>query len=359
MNPFSYATISSDVVFGPGALAKLPAELARLGFSRALVLTTPEQRDQAEALRTLLGSTMAGAFTDARMHVPIETAKAGVIAARACMADCTIGFGGGSTIGLGKAIALDLGLPQIAVDTTYAGSSRTSIYGLTEGGVKRTGSAPGVMPRLVIYDPVLTYTLPARTTAASGMNAMAHCIEALYSQQRNPITTIIATEGLRELGWAIPRAVDAPNDLDARTRALYGAFLAGTALGTVGMALHHKLCHTLGGSFDLPHAETHSIVLAHVVRYNEVAAAPEMALAARAFGSEDAAQTLFAMLSRMKLPTSLRELGLPASALDRAADLATQNPYYNPRPIDRPSIRALLDDAYHGRLAPRATGYAG
>ncbi len=353
LSSFTYNTLQSDVVFGPGALARLPAELDRLGFRRALLLTTPEQAGEVARLGALLGSRLVGAFTEARMHVPVATASAARTRARELHADCTVAFGGGSTIGLGKALALDPGIPQVAVDTTYAGSSRTPIWGLTENGRKTTGTDARVLPRLTLFDPELTFTLPARVTAASGLNAMAHCVEALYSEQANPVTALVAEEGLRALGASLPRAVREPQNVEARTGALYGAFLAGTALGSVGMALHHKLCHTLGGSFDLPHAETHAAVLAHVVRYNEKHAPEAIAAVARALGTDDAAARLFALLTELELPTSLRELGLAETALDSAADLATQRPYFNPRPVDRASIRGLLGDAFAGRLAPR------
>ena len=364
MRPFSLRTLPSEVVFGDGALARLPEVLDRLGLGRALLLTTPGQRHQVEALSTLLGARLAGAFTEARMHVPVATVAAGRAAARAVGADCTVAFGGGSTIGLGKALSLDPGLPQVAIDTTYAGSSRTAIWGLTEAGPagsrKVTGVDERVLPRAVIYDPRLTHALPPRATAASGLNAMAHCLEALYARDENPVTSLLAEEGLRALGQALPRATRDPGDAAARSDALYGAFLAGTALGTVGMALHHKLCHVLGGSFDLPHAETHAVVLPHVVRFNEAHAAPAMARAARALGTDDAAARLFALLGELGLPRSLADLGLREEALDRAAQLATSNPYWNPRPVvagDAASfaaVRGLLADAFAGRLAPRA-----
>ena len=350
--PFTYETLQAGVVFGPGVLSRLPLELERLGFQRALVLTTPEQAHETVRLERLLGARMVGAFAQARMHVPVATANAARARARELDADCTVAFGGGSTIGLGKALALEPGIPQVAVDTTYAGSSRTPIWGLTENGRKTIGTDARVMPRLTIFDPELTFTLPARVTAASGLNAMAHCVEALYSEQANPVTALIAEEGLRALGLSIPRAVVQPQDLEARTGALYGAFLAGTALGSVGMALHHKLCHTLGGRFDLPHAETHAVVLPHVVRYNERHAPGATAAVARALHTEDAAARLFALLDELKLPTCLRELGLAQKDLDEAADLATQRPYFNPRPVDRASIRRLLGDAFSGVLAP-------
>ena len=352
LSTFTFATQLAEVVFGAGTLVRLPAELDRLGLRRALVLTTPEQKQRATELTALLGERMVGAFTEARMHVPMDTVRDGRRMARELAADCTVAFGGGSTIGLGKAISLDPGIPQITVDTTYAGSSRTPIWGITENGVKTTGNDPRVLPRLVIFDPVLTYTLPPRATASSGLNAMAHAVEALYSKDANPIVDLMAEESLRALGSALPRAVKDPLDPAARTEALYGAFLAGSALGAVGMALHHKLCHTLGGTFDLPHAETHAAVLPHVVRYNERHAPEAIGRVARALGTEDAAGHLRELLRELGLPQSLRELGLAEADLDRAADLATERPYFNPRPVDRTSIRQLLGDAYAGRLAP-------
>jgi maleylacetate reductase len=358
LTTFTYATQLAEVVFGAGSLTRLPAELDRLGLRRALVVTTPEQSARATELQVLLGERMVGAFTEARMHVPIATARAGRERAKELGADCTVAFGGGSTIGLGKAIALDPGIPQVAIDTTYAGSSRTPIWGITEDGQKKTGNDPRVLPRLVIFDPLLTYTLPPRITAASGLNAMAHAVEALYSPDANPIVDLMAEESLRALGAAIPRAVLSPEDHEARSLAHYGAFLAGSALGAVGMALHHKLCHTLGGSFDLPHAETHAAILPHVVRYNERHAPEAIAAVARALGTDDAAARLFALLAELKLPMSLRELGLSEADLDKAADLATQRAYFNPRPVDRASVRRLLGEAFAGRLAegrPRRT----
>lgn len=349
--PFTFATQLAEVIFGEGTLARLPAELDRLQLRRALVLTTPEQKERAGDLQALLGERMVGAFTDARMHVPIETARAGRDLARELHADCTVAFGGGSTIGLGKALALDPGIPQIAIDTTYAGSSRTPVWGITENDVKKTGSDPRVLPRLVIFDPLLTHSLPPRVTAASGLNAMAHAVESLYSRERNPIVALMAEESLRALGSSLSRAVTSPHDPAARALAHYGAFLAGSALGAVGMALHHKLCHTLGGSFALPHAETHAVVLPHVVRYNQDHAPEAIAAVARALGTDDAAGRLFALLAELGLPVSLRELGLAEQDLDRAADLATERPYFNPRPPDRRSIRQLLGNAFSGHLA--------
>jgi maleylacetate reductase len=226
----------------------------------------------------------------------------------------------------------------------------TPIWGLTEGGMKRTGRDMKVLPRLVIYDPELTLTLPAAIAGPSGMNAVAHCVEALYSETANPIVSLMAEEGIRALAASLPKVVSRPNDLEARTTALYGAWLAGAALGSVGMALHHKLCHTLGGSFNLPHAETHTVVLPYATAYNRTAAPEAMQRTARALADgADPAMALHELAKRLGAPTALKDIGMKAADLDRAAELATQNPYYNPRPVTREGIRALLDDAYHGR----------
>jgi maleylacetate reductase len=186
-------------------------------------------------------------------------------------------------------------------------------------------------------------------SATSGMNSIAHCVEALYAQEANPIISMLAEEGIRAFAESLPVVVEEPGNLAARSRALYGAWLGGVSLGSVGVALHHKLCHTLGGSFNLPHAETHTVVLPHAVAYNSSAAGEAVGRVARALGATSAARALYDLASAMGAPTSLAALGLRESDLDRAADLAVQNPYYNPRPITRDAICALLRDAFEGR----------
>src|SRR5690606_33529878 len=209
-----------------------------------------------------------GIFAKAAMHVPIEVAREAREEARRLHADCYVAIGGGSTIGLGKAIALETSLPVVAIPTTYAGSEMTTILGITEAGQKKTLLDRRVLPRVVIYDPKLTLGLPARIGGPSGMNAIAHAVEALYAENANPVVSLMAEEGIRALARSLPVVVKTPSDIEARSGALYGAWLCGVALGAVGMALHHKLCHVLGGSFNLPHAETHTIVLAHAAAYN-------------------------------------------------------------------------------------------
>lgn len=357
---FEHVGLPSWVVFGAGTLERLPEIVERAGITRALVLATPEQGEDARRIAKRMGALAVGVFDEARMHVPVETAAAARGEARRLHADGTVAFGGGSTTGLAKAIALEDGLPIVAVPTTYAGSEMTPIWGLTEGDRKRTGRDPRVLPRAVIYDPTLTLTLPPAVSGPSGMNAIAHCVEALYAENANPITSLMAEEGVRALGKSLPLVVRAPQELAARSEALYGAWLAGAALGTVGMALHHKLCHTLGGSFGLPHAETHTVVLPHATAYNREAAPRAMERIGRALGKGDAAGGLWDLAGAVGAKRALRDLGLREDQLDQAAELATTNPYYNPRPVTREGIRRLLQDAWEGtrpaspaHLAPR------
>lgn len=349
MLAFTFQGLPSRVVFGAGSLDRLPDEVARLGCAKALVLSTPEQRATAEDAARRLGDRAAGIYPEAVMHVPVEVARAARDAARRTGADCCVAVGGGSTVGLGKAIALEFGLPIVAVPTTYAGSEMTPIWGLTEGAVKRTGRDIKVLPRTVIYDPLLTLTLPPALSATSGMNAIAHSVEALYAEDANPIVSLMAEESITALAEALPSIVARPHDLEARARAQYGCWLAGYALGSVGMALHHKLCHTLGGTFNLPHAEVHTIVLPHAVAYNRAAAPDAMTRIARALGARDAAAGLYDLAARLGARLRLAEIGMPAEGLDRAAELATTNPYFNPRPVTRDGVRALLQDAFDGR----------
>jgi len=349
LRQFIYTALPARVVFGVGSLAQLPAELDRLGAKRALLLSTPEQADAVRQVAAALGSRAAGVYDKAAMHVPLEIAEDARRVARELQADVGITVGGGSTTGLGKAIALTSSLPIVAVPTTYAGSEMTPIYGLTEGGMKKTGRDVRVLPRTVIYDPALTFSLPAALSAASGMNAIAHCVEAMYAQDANPVISMMAEEGIRALAAALPVIVREPRNHKARSEALYGAWLAGISLGSAGMALHHKLCHTLGGTWNLPHAETHAIVLPHAARYNRDAAPEAMARIARALGTEDAPTGLFDLEVKLGLKMKLADLGMKAADLERAADLATQSPYPNPAPVEKAAVRALLEAAYTGR----------
>jgi maleylacetate reductase len=349
MHSFIYNALPARIVFGQGTINQVADEVSRLNCRRALILSTPQQQRDAERLASHLGGFAAGVFAGAVMHTPVDVTEQAMRLLRELDSDCTIALGGGSTIGLGKAIALRTDLPQIVIPTTYAGSEATPILGETEGGRKTTQRSLKVLPEVIIYDVDLTLTLPPGLTATSGMNAMAHAVEALYAENANPVISLLAEQAIAMLASALPRIVRNPRDRDARSDALYGAWACGTCLGAVGMALHHKLCHVLGGSFGLPHAETHTVVLPHAAAFNASAAPEAMARVARALGVREAAQGLFELAGKLGAPRSLREIGMSDGGLDHAADLAVASPYWNPRPIERAAIRALLQDAYDGR----------
>jgi len=346
---FTYTGLPARVVFGSGTLGQVRSEAERLNMTRALVLTTPEQIAHGRTVVERLGERAVGGFHRAAMHTPIEITRAALDAVRELAADGVIAIGGGSTIGLGKAIAVRTGLPQLAIPTTYAGSEMTPILGETESGQKTTRSSPAILPETVIYDVELTLGLPVAMSATSGINAIAHAVEALYTRDANPITSLMAEQGIAALAGALPKIAAAPRDRGARTDALYGAWLCGACLGAVGMALHHKLCHVLGGAFQLPHAETHTVVLPHAVAYNAAAAPEAMARIARALGGAgDAAGALYDLAGAVGAPRALAAIGMPRDGLDRAAELAVASPYWNPRPLDRAAIRDLLERAFTG-----------
>jgi len=349
MNSFTYTALPMRVVFGAGSISQLPAEMDKLGVKRALLLSTPGRGESVRKVAAMLGTRVAGLYDKAVMHVPVETAKDARRVAGELGADACIAVGGGSTIGLGKAISLTSEMPILAVPTTYSGSEMTAILGMTEGGIKKTQRDPRVLPRTVIYDPELTLGLPVAISAASGMNAIAHCVEALYAHDGNPVNALQAEEGIRALAAALPRVVKAPDDPEARSDALYGAWLAGVSFATTSMGIHHKLCHTLGGTFNLPHAETHSIVLPHAARYNRDAAPEAMRRIARALGVQDAPRGLYDLDASLGLELRLSALGMPADGLERAARIATESPYPNPRKVEYAGVLSLLQDAYAGR----------
>lgn len=345
MNSFAYTGLPSRVVFGAGSVAQLPAELERLGAKRVLMLSTPGR----SAMISLLSKDIkvAGVFDKVVMHAPAGAVNEAREMARSLGADCCVTVGGGSTIGFGKAIALTSGLPVVAVPTTYSGSEMTTIWGISEGGGKKTGRDPKVLPRTVIYDPTLTFDLPVAVSAASGMNAIAHCAEALYAHDGNPIVSLMAEEGIRALAAALPRIKINLKDSEARSDALYGAWLAGSTIATTSIALHHKLCHVLGG-FGLPHAETHSVVLPHALAYNRGAAPEAMQRISRAIQG-DPVCGIWELEKKLGLPLRLSEIGMKQADLERAAKIAVDAPYPNPRKIEYAPVLALLQDAYFGR----------
>jgi alcohol dehydrogenase class IV len=346
MNAFVYISLAARVVFGVGRIAELGAEVERLGAKRVLLLCTPGRAAMVQKVSN--GMAIAGVFDRAVMHTPLALVEEARRQAKAVQADACVAVGGGSTIGFGKAIALTSGIPVLAVPTTYSGSEMTTIWGVSEGRTKKTGRDPKVLPRTVIYDPELTFDLPPAVSAASGMNAIAHCAEALYAHDGNPIVSLMAEEGIRALASSLSSLLENGRDVESRSKALYGAWLAGMTIGTTSVALHHKLCHILGG-FGLPHAETHAIVLPHALAYNAPAAPEAMQRIERALGGRDAPVLLFDLLRDLKLPTRLADIGMKAEDLERAARMAVEAPYPNPRKVEYAPVLALLTAAYEGR----------
>ena len=354
MDPFVYNAHPGRVIFGQGTLSRLPEEVERLGLSHVLVLSTPAQEGHATEVAGRLGARVAGVFPNAVMHTPVAVTASAMETVAGLGIDGVVAVGGGSTIGLGKAIAYRTDLPQVVVPTTYAGSEMTPILGETAAGGKVTFSDARILPEVVIYDVDLTLGLPAGLSGTSGINAIAHAVEALYARDRNPIVSMMAIEAVAALARALPRIAENPSDRTARSDALYGAWLSGACLGAVGMALHHKLCHVLGGSFDLPHAETHTAVLPHALAYNAPAIPDAMSRLRGALGG-DPALALHELAGRVGAKRALRDLGLDENAIDEATSRALANPYWNPRPLEREAVRALIARAWSG-AAPQAEG---
>lgn len=348
---FTYESLPMRVRFGRGAVAELGRELDELAVERVLVLSTPQQVDLAHAVAKAIEHRAVGVHAEARMHVPVETAEAAASEARRLGADACVAVGGGSTIGLGKAIALEHGLPIIAIPTTFAGSEMTPVWGLTRNGVKETGRDPKVLPRSVIYDPELVLSLPVAMCVTSGFNAIAHAVEALYAPDTSPIIELMAADGARALLSGLPRIVDDPDDVAARGEALRGAWLCGATLGATTMGLHHKLCHSLGGTLNLPHAETHTVVLPYVAAFNLASAHRANERLRETLGVEAPATHLQVTAQRLGAPASLAELGFAETDIDRIARLVLGKPYANPREVTERDVREILRAAWQGSPA--------
>lgn len=347
---FQYDALPARVIFGSGTLAQLPEEAARLQLRRVLVISTAGQQRLAERAKGLLGALGVGVFAKAAMHTPAEVTEAAMAQAADLRVDGYIAIGGGSSIGLSKALALRTDLPQIVVPTTYAGSEATPVLGETVANVKHTQRSRKILPEMILYDVDLTVGLPVSVSMASGLNSIAHAAEALYAADRNPLTNLMAEAALNALVDALPRIHARPDDLEARTTALWGAWLSGSCLAVTTMGLHHKLCHTLGGSFGLPHAQTHAVVLPHALAYNLLLAPDACDTLSRVFHEPDPARALARFTRRLELPQTLSELGMPEAAIDDAANIAVSKPYPNPRPLEREGIRDLLARAWTGSL---------
>ncbi|KAI1411146.1 putative maleylacetate reductase [Hypoxylon sp. FL1857] len=353
MDSFEYNCNPARIVFGSGTIKRVPEELVRAKVSKPFLLSTPQQVGHIELLKGVLGDVVSGVFTEATMHTPVEVTERALEQLRSSGADSIVSIGGGSTVGLGKALSIRTGLFHLTIPTTYAGSEVTPILGETDAGRKTTRSDPKILPSTVVYDVDFTMSLPAGLTATSGVNAIAHAVEALYARNTNPVINLFAQEGVKALASSLPVLISEPSSQEARSSALYGAWLCGICLGSVGMSIHHKLCHTLGGSFDLPHSETHTIVLPHALSYNapKVPAAMKALAEALPESDGDATRGLNILLKKLKVERALKALGMQEGDIDKAADIAVSNPYWNPRPIERGPIRELIRRAWAGEEA--------
>ncbi len=345
---FVYKSAPLKVVFGFSAKSEVRGEAEALDMKRALILSTPEQAEMAEEISDLLGPICAGIYPHATMHTPVDVTNAAMAHVASNAIDGLVSIGGGSTTGLGKAIAYRTDLPQLVLPTTYAGSEMTDMLGQTKDGIKTTVRDPRILPETVIYDVDFTLGLPAWLSGISGINAIAHAVEALYAPDGNPVLSLLAKDGIRALHASLPRITDDPSDVEARTEALYGAWLCAMCLGASRVALHHKLCHVLGGSFDLPHAETHAVVLPHALAYNAPAVPRAMTALREVLDTETPAAELFRLARRVGAKTALRDLGMPEDGIDKVVDITLANPYWNPRSLQSNAIREVVRAAWAG-----------
>ena len=345
---FEHRGLPWNILFGVGAIQRLPGELNKLGLSNALVLSSPEQAGQGHEIVKILDGRAVGLFGESAMHVPLATVEQAAEKAQRLNADCTVSIGGGSTTGLGKALALRLSLPNIVIPTSYAGSEMTNIWGITKDGQKTTGRDDAVLPTLTIYDPELTLTLPPEFAGPSGLNAMAQAVVNVASQKENPFVSAMALEAIRKLSHGLPIIMTEPDNLTARSEVLLGACFAGGAIGAGTSSLHHRLCHTFGGALNTPHAETHAILLPHSVAYNAAATVDGTEKIAQAMGVEDAAIGIHELAKVVGAPIALRDIGVDRDDLERIVALVMESPPENPEPITATRLRVLLENAFHG-----------
>ncbi|UZX03313.1 maleylacetate reductase [Arthrobacter sp. CDRTa11] len=345
---FEHVTLGQRVLFGAGkAAAHLSAEVGRLGAGRVMVIAGSSEAPLVEKL--CAGIDVVLYYNDVAPHVPVGKAEKARAAALAHGIDLVVCVGGGSTTGLAKAIALTTHLPIIAVPTTYAGSEATNVWGLTEASRKTTGVDDHVLPVSVIYDAELTLSLPAGLSVASGLNALAHCIDSMWAPRADPINQALAAEGIRALAGGLPLIKHNPQDLAGREQALYGAYLSAVAFASAGSGMHHKICHVLGGAYNMPHAETHAVVLPHVLAYNAPFAPDAERRIAAALGTADAVAGLEALRSVLAAPTALKDHGLAEAAIPQAVELILPAiPGSNPRPVSAMELEHLLRAAYVG-----------
>jgi maleylacetate reductase len=345
---FEHESYGQRIRFAPGAAAEATAqEIARLGAVKVMVIAAGAAAELAARITSDV--PVAHVHDEVVMHVPVDVAERARAAADAHGVDAIVSIGGGSTTGLAKAVALTSGLPVVAVPTTYAGSEATNVWGLTDGAQKTTGVDPRVLPTAIVYDASLMLSLPVGTSVASGLNAVAHCVDSMWAPRSDPIDAALAEEGIRALAAGLPLVATDPSGLAGREQALYGAYLAAVAFASAGSGLHHKICHVLGGRYDLPHAPTHAVVLPHVLALNGPAAPAAGDRIARAFGSTTALSGLLALRNRLDAPRALREYGFEESQVPDAVEaILPVVPDSNPVAITAHNLSRLLHDACTG-----------
>ncbi|OIW28132.1 iron-containing alcohol dehydrogenase [Coniochaeta ligniaria NRRL 30616] len=358
---FVFSPSAPRVVFGPGSINSLPEELRRLGVKLPIIVCSPTRASLARTVNIILETASlatAGIVDKAVVHVPINITESSMASIEANGADCVISVGGGSAVGLGKAICFRTGLPHICIPTTYSGSEMTAILGELKDGKKVAVTDPKILPSTVIYDVDLTMQLPKHLSAVSGLNAMAHSVEALYARDANPVTSLVALESLKCLAESLPRVAADPLSREARSSVLYGAFLAGMAVASTGIALQHKLAHTVAGCCNLPHAETHAILLPHTVAYNlpslgaDVIERFGMALVGRpGLSAQDIVSAITSILQSLEIECALKDIGMNEDDIDRTVHLALEKQYWNPRPLEKEKIKELIRRAWAGETA--------
>ncbi|MFE2062995.1 maleylacetate reductase [Streptomyces sp. NPDC059467] len=349
---FTHETLPQRVVFAAGeSPAAVAAEVEALGGSKVMLIASDRERELADPIAKEIPLVLR--HEEVVMHVPVEVAGRALRAASDAGADILVSVGGGSTTGLAKAVALTTGLPIVAVPTTYAGSEATNVWGLTEGETKTTGVDDKVLPASVVYDAGLLTTLPGEMTVASGLNAMAHCVDSMWGPRADPIDRALAQEGIRSLATGLPAVAEDSTSVEGIEQTLYGAYLAAVAFASAGSGMHHKICHVLGGMFNLPHAQTHAVVLPHVLAFNSPHAPEAESRIAQAFGTvfptEDASAGLAALRQALDAPRALRDYGMPEDGIAKAlGPIMKAIPANNPTPVTYANLTMLLQAAWAG-----------
>ena len=345
-----FNAIPPRVVFGNGTFSRVGEEVKRFGAKKALVVCTPGRKKMAEKAAEYIGENCIGILPEAVSQVPIELAEMGREKTRQLGADCLVAVGGGASVGLAKGIAYEVKLPIIDIATTYSGSEVTGFCGMTINGVKRMHQSLNMLASTLIYDPELTLSLPVKVGAASAMNALAHCVDAVYVSTVNPVVAIAAAEGAKWVSVGGPEVVRKPDDLDARAKMLYGAYLSGIAL-TGGFALQHGLAHVLGGTFHVEHGLAHSAVLPYVAAYNAKFAPEALKPVAAAMGSDVAGLggAIYDLRAEMGLPASLQEIGFAEKDLATLVKITVDTDNgYNPAPVTEESVSAIVEQMWSG-----------